>query len=69
MTENNPRKRRSLGRGLGALIISSAVADEQDRETLIRQAEAGGIRMLSVTEIIPNPHQPRTCLLYTSRCV
>lgn len=60
MTENNPRKRRSLGRGLGALITSSTAVDEQERETLIRQAEAGGMRLLPVGVILPNPHQPRT---------
>lgn len=60
MTESNPRRRRGLGRGLGALITNSAVAAEQERETLIQQAEEGGIRLLSVDEILPNPHQPRT---------
>lgn len=60
MTESNPRPRRGLGRGLGALITNSAVAAEQERETLIQQAEAGGIRLLPVDEIVPNPHQPRT---------
>ena len=60
MTENNPRKRWGLGRGLGALITNSAAAGAQERETLIRQAEAGGIRMLPVAEILPNPQQPRT---------
>ncbi|MBX3049840.1 MAG: ParB/RepB/Spo0J family partition protein [Caldilineaceae bacterium] len=60
MNENTPRRRRGLGRGLGALISSSSVAGEQEREALIAQAEAGGIRLLPVAEIIPNPHQPRT---------
>lgn len=60
MTESNPRRRRGLGRGLGALITNSAVAAEQERETLIQQAEEGGIRLLPVDEIVPNPHQPRT---------
>jgi len=60
MTENNPRKRRGLGRGLGALITNSSVAGEQEREALIQQAEAGGLRLLAVAQILPNPHQPRT---------
>jgi len=60
MTANNPHRRRGLGRGLGALITKSAGLGEQERETLIEQAEAGGIRMLPAAEIIPNPHQPRT---------
>lgn len=60
MTDNSSRKRRGLGRGLGALIAGSAAAGEQEREALIAQAEAGGIRMLPVAEILPNPHQPRT---------
>ncbi len=60
MTENNPGRRRGLGRGLGALITNSSAAAVQERETLIRQAEAGGIRLLAVAEILPNPQQPRT---------
>ena len=60
MTENNPGRRRGLGRGLGALITNSSAAAGQERETLIRQAEAGGIRLLAVAEILPNPQQPRT---------
>lgn len=60
MTENNPRTRRGLGRGLGALITNSSITGEQERETLIEQAEAGGIRLLPVADISPNPHQPRT---------
>lgn len=59
MTEsNNPKKRRALGRGLGALISNSA-APSSDQEELIAQAEAGGIQMLTVDRIAPNPHQPR----------
>lgn len=60
MTEHNPRPRRGLGRGLGALITSSSVAAEQERAQLIEQAEAGGIRLLPVADISPNPRQPRT---------
>ncbi len=60
MTESNQRKRRGLGRGLGALITNSSVASQQERDTLVQQAEDGGIRLLSVAEIMPNPHQPRS---------
>ncbi len=60
MTEHNPRPHRGLGRGLGALITNSSVAGKQERETLIEQAEAGGIRLLRVADISPNPRQPRT---------
>lgn len=58
-TPQSTRRRRGLGRGLGALITNSLAADEQSRDALIAQAEAGGIRMLPVEVIHPNPHQPR----------
>lgn len=56
---SSSRRRRGLGRGLGALITNSLAADEENRDALIAQAEAGGIRMLPVETIQPNPHQPR----------
>lgn len=60
MTERtSARRKRGLGRGLGALITSTT-PDSRQREELIAQAEAGGIRMLPVRDILPNPHQPRS---------
>ena len=45
-------KKRGLGRGLGALIPSDDDSPEKE----------SGVRMVAVTEISPNPHQPRTVL-------
>ncbi len=57
---SSPRRRRGLGRGLGALIAGSPAASPEQASTLMAQAEAGGIRMLPVDAIQPNPHQPRS---------
>jgi len=43
-------KKRGLGRGLGALIPSDHAAS----------AEEGGVKMVPVTAVSPNPHQPRS---------
>ena len=52
-------KRRGLGRGLGALIVNteptSPISDE-----IVAQASAGGVRLVSIESISPNPQQPRT---------
>ncbi len=56
----SPRRRRGLGRGLGALIAGSSAAPPEQASTLVAQAEAGGIRVLPVDAIQPNPHQPRS---------
>ena len=50
-------KRRGLGRGLGALIVDTAITPASDE--VVAQAEAGGIRMLAIDQLAPNPHQPR----------
>lgn len=50
-------KRRGLGRGLGALIVDTAVTPASDE--VVAQAEAGGIRLLAIDQLAPNPHQPR----------
>ena len=47
------RKSRGLGRGLGALIPT----EETDATT---PSAANGLRTVNVTDIVPNPHQPRT---------
>lgn len=51
--------RRGLGRGLGALLTSTELtnaASPQVRE----QAAAGGILMVDLHQVSPNPRQPRT---------
>ncbi|MEM7333156.1 MAG: ParB/RepB/Spo0J family partition protein [Chloroflexota bacterium] len=47
-------KRRGLGRGLGALIPT-------DEETAAENKGAG-VQTVAVTDIQPNPHQPRTVM-------
>lgn len=47
-------KRRGLGRGLGALIPT------EDEDTPI--SASAGIKTVAVSEIQPNPHQPRTVM-------
>ncbi len=58
-TSSSSRRRRGLGRGLGALITASTTTPPEQTEALVAQAEAGGIRLLPVSAIEPNPHQPR----------
>lgn len=50
-------KRRGLGRGLGALIVDTAFTPASAE--VVAQAEAGGIRLLAIEQLAPNPHQPR----------
>lgn len=45
-------KRKGLGRGLGALIPSESES--------VSQVDADVLRTVPITEIRPNPHQPRT---------
>lgn len=54
---DNPKRRSGLGRGLGALIVNTDTASPSP--DVVAQAEAGGIRLLAVNAIGPNPHQPR----------
>jgi ParB family transcriptional regulator, chromosome partitioning protein len=59
MTErSNAKRRRGLGRGLEALL--GGAADPEIQQRLVASAESGGLRMLPVSHISPNPHQPRT---------
>lgn len=44
-------KKRGLGRGLNALIPGSETPDSET-----------GLQMLPLTQIVPNPHQPRTVM-------
>lgn len=55
----NRRRSGGLGRGLGALISKSAAVTPDSEKTLIAQAEAGGVRMLPIDAVLPNPQQPR----------
>jgi ParB family transcriptional regulator, chromosome partitioning protein len=59
MTErSSAKRRRGLGRGLEALLGSAT--DPEIQENLVASAQSGGLRMLAVADIVPNPHQPRT---------
>ena len=49
---------RGLGRGLGALIPSSSAS----AATTVPDSVAAGILEVPVTDIIPNPRQPRTVM-------
>ena len=58
--QGSERRRQGLGRGLGALLGRAAAegageADEQDGKP-----SEGGVLDISVDEIQPNPHQPRS---------
>ncbi|MEZ4837090.1 MAG: ParB/RepB/Spo0J family partition protein [Caldilineaceae bacterium] len=54
----NAKRRRGLGRGLDALLGSTT--DPELQERLVAETATGAVRMLSVSAIVPNPHQPRT---------
>ncbi len=50
-------KKRGLGRGLGALIMDTAVTPASPE--IVAQAEAGGVLFVAIDQLAPNPHQPR----------
>lgn len=50
-------KKRGLGRGLGALIMDTAITPASAE--IVAQAEAGGVLMVTIDRLAPNPHQPR----------
>ena len=50
-------KKRGLGRGLGALIMDTALTPASPE--VVAQAEAGGVQMVAIDHLLPNPHQPR----------
>ena len=56
----NPRRKHGLGRGLGALLGRSPSQDEDESEEQADLASDDGIHEVSIDEIEPNPHQPRT---------
>lgn len=51
--------RRGLGRGLGALIVNTDPT-RHERDETDSQSEGGGVRLIAVGDISPNPQQPRT---------
>ncbi|MEZ4712916.1 MAG: ParB/RepB/Spo0J family partition protein [Caldilineaceae bacterium] len=53
----NAGQRRGLGRGLGALIMNTQPASDDDAAHTVNDR---GVQMVSVSAITPNPHQPRT---------
>ncbi|MCB0072487.1 MAG: ParB N-terminal domain-containing protein, partial [Caldilineaceae bacterium] len=54
----NSSSRRGLGRGLGALIVNTE--ENPASAEVLAQADAGGVRLVDVAQIQPNPHQPRS---------
>lgn len=50
-------KKRGLGRGLGALIMDTALTPASPE--VVAQVEAGGVQMVAIDHLLPNPHQPR----------
>lgn len=59
MTDKPKSNPRGLGRGLGALIVSTEMHNLAPPE-VVAQADAGGLQMIDINRIAPNPHQPRT---------
>ena len=55
---SNSSSRRGLGRGLGALIVNTE--ENPASAEVLAQADAGGVRLVDVAQIQPNPHQPRS---------
>jgi len=51
-------KRRGLGRGLSALIMDTAITPVAPE--VAAQAEAGGVKLVDIDHLLPNPRQPRT---------
>jgi ParB family chromosome partitioning protein len=64
MDSNVPSSRRGLGRGLGALIVNTESPNPESSRSASQhatpQADGGGIQMIAVDRIAPNPHQPRS---------
>ena len=55
----NSIKKRGLGRGLGALIVNTETQTPPSDE-MLSQADVGGVRMVMLDRISPNPQQPRS---------
>lgn len=60
MANDKKPKKRSLGRGLGALLEDSSVSPEEKKEVLKEEALLDHINEISVDEIEANPFQPRS---------
>lgn len=58
--QGGARRRQGLGRGLGALLGRSATESAGDGDEQEEQPSDGGIVDISIDEIHPNPHQPRS---------
>ena len=59
MSQTSSSSKRGLGRGLGALIVSTEASTNPASPEVVAQADAGGIQLLAVDKISANPHQPR----------
>ncbi len=59
MSQTSSSAKRGLGRGLGALIVSTEASTNPASPEVVAQADAGGIQLLAVDKISANPHQPR----------
>ncbi len=53
-------KRRGLGRGLGALIVSTETFSDGSTGSGAPAALTAGVQTVRVEDLQPNPHQPRT---------
>ncbi len=53
-------KRRGLGRGLGALIVSTETFSDGSTGSGAPGALTAGVQTVRVEDLQPNPHQPRT---------
>lgn len=54
------KKRRALGRGLGALLDDSSASTEQKEQIKEQVQELSNFKEISVSQIETNPYQPRT---------
>ncbi|MCB0046890.1 MAG: ParB/RepB/Spo0J family partition protein [Caldilineaceae bacterium] len=60
MSQPSNSNRRGLGRGLGALIVSTEERMNPVTPEIAAQAQAGGVQMIELGRIAANPHQPRS---------
>lgn len=62
MSDEKPKKRMGLGRGLDALLgeaIRPGATPQSDQPTIVAASDGSGIATISVVDIHPNPDQPR----------
>ena len=60
MSENKPKRRNALGRGLGALLDDSSTLEKSPRRLRERTAANGSVSEVSLDQVEVNPFQPRT---------